>query len=120
MSNFKATTMSIKVTASSDHTESPLAAEFVQETLKEHLSSIEDVNVFTGKLAEAFSTKSSKHKFLILVTSVAAGESVEADLKVKTSVGAIWEPKKDGYYSFEVKGEDSGKYLITVFWISVD
>lgn len=112
--------MSIKVTVSSDHTESPIDNLFVLKTVEDQIDNIDAVNIFTEKLCAAFSTKSSKHKFLILVTRVAAANDLQSDLKLLTSVGAIWEPKKDGYITVEAILNDKGRYLITVFWISID
>lgn len=111
--------MSVKVTTSSDHTEAPIDAQFVKTTIEDQIDNIDTVDVFTEKLCAAFSTKSSKHKFLILVTRVAAAEGLQADLKLLTSIGAVWEPKKDGYITVEARPTEPTRYLVTVFWITV-
>lgn len=111
--------MSISVTAKSAHTEAPFDVQFIEKTLEDNLSNIDAIDAFSEKVLNTFSTKSSKHKFLIQATRVDAEDSLEANLKIQTSVGALWDPKKDGYYSFEVRTAESVKYLLTVVWITV-
>ncbi|PSK75793.1 hypothetical protein CJJ07_004409 [Candidozyma auris] len=110
--------MSVTLTASSNHTETPVDLEFLGTTLAKNSVHLEEVGKFTHEVSEALHSKSSKHKFIISVTKIISPTPVKADLKFRNSVCAIWDQNKDGFYSFEVKPPETKSYMVTIFWIS--
>ncbi|CAD1809130.1 hypothetical protein FOB58_000184 [Candida parapsilosis] len=82
----------------------------------------------TNKLASI----SSKHKFIVQYTSIAANEEKSFDLNIVTDFVASWEPTKDGCVTVkldliianEAGGEAStlkqiNSLFITVYWIAI-
>lgn len=110
--------MTIELQASSKSPETPVSQEFLQGLISENAGLLQNSKEFILAIAEKIGVKSSKHKFLVLVTTVKHQAPVDADLSISSTVGAVWDAQKDGYFSFKVSGDEL--YLVTVYWIYVE
>lgn len=70
---------------------------------------------FISALAERLAARSSKHKFLVQLTTINADDS---DATIKATIGGVWDLERDGYLSYRVTGDQI--YLVTIVWIALD
>lgn len=110
--------MSVQLTASSLPKEAPAAKEYLVELINERMETLQDLKTFSNGLAQELSLKSAKHKFLISVTKVAVDKSGESDIAVRSSISAVWDESRDGYFTFKAVCEDI--YYVTIFWVYMD
>lgn len=111
--------MTIKLSASSESKEAPVSVAELQELISAELNNLPTSATFIESVAGKLSEKSSKHKFLVLVTSVEPKSKVSADMTIRSSVGAVWDSARDGYNSFQIDAGAS-TFLITVYWVYAD
>lgn len=108
--------MTAELQSASESKEAPVDVAFVKALVEEHAAALA-TKTFIPAVADALSTKSTQHKFLVQVTTV-SNASVDADLGINAAVGAVWDAEKDGYVSFKVATD--AVHLVTVYWIYVD
>lgn len=113
--SLRITTMSIELKTSSHTQESPVTVEALQAILE--LVDVTDPKSFCEAVANKLAVKSSKHKFLVLTSSIDAPVEPNADLSIATSFAAVWDSDKDGFCCFQITGEST--HLVTVYWIYV-
>lgn len=97
--------------------ESPVNIDSLQKLISEELAKLDEPKTFIEYVAAALQTKSSKHKFIVLVTEVHTNESINENLKIKVSVGTVWDGDKDGYHHFKVAAAST--FMVTVYWVYV-
>lgn len=95
--------------------ESPIDAESLEKLLVTNLEKLSEPSLFIQAVASALHEKSTKHKFIVLVTEVHADKEINEDLSLKLSVGTVWDTNRDGYHLFKVVL--SAVFMVTVFWV---
>lgn len=93
----------ISVTSASDSKESPVTITYLTEIISENVTKTDETNKFVELLLEKLLKKSSKHKFLIQATRLKAPDTIDTNLNISTSFGAVWDTERDGYVSFKVQ-----------------
>lgn len=91
--------------------------ESLQKLIDEQLTKLDEPKRFIEDVAGALQTKSTKHKFIVLVTEIGIDESINENIKLKVSVGTVWDGDKDGYHHFKVAATST--FMVTVYWIYV-
>lgn len=99
----------ISVTSASDSKESPVTITYLTEIISEYVTKTDETNKFVELLLEKLLKKSSKHKFLIQATRLKAPDTIDTNLNISTSFGAVWDTERDGYVSFKVQLKNPDK-----------
>lgn len=110
--------MSVTIQASSQTKEAPVEESFLRELIQQGAAQLHDKKEFITSITTQLSIKSSKYKFLVEVISVTAPDAIDATFTISSSIGALWDGERDGYYTFKVAAHHV--YLVTVYWIYVD
>lgn len=109
--------MTVELQTSATSREAPVEISSLQQLIDEQLAKLDEPNRFIEDVAAALHKKSTKHKFIVLVTEVRTEETINENLKIKVSVGTVWDGDKDGYHHFKVAAAST--FMVTVFWIYV-
>ena len=109
--------MSVQILNLSDTCLGPISAEELKSIFLGEVQNLNESKEAARHIAQKLSTKSSKHKFLVLVTRIDLEPEVSNDVSIQSVIGAVWDEKKDGYWAFRV--DDELIHLITVYWIFV-
>lgn len=98
----------VSITSSSASKESPVTTEYLTEVISEDINKLSETNALIEFLLAKLQKKSSKHKFLIQATRLKSPSSIETNLNILTSFGAVWDSNRDGYISLkvELKGDN--------------
>lgn len=109
--------MPVELQASTESKEAPVDVSSLEKLINEESSKLNVPSVFIEDLASALQKRSTKHKFIVLVTEVKADEAINEDLSIKVLVGTVWDGDKDGYHHFKV--DSASTFMVTVYWIYV-
>lgn len=109
--------MSLSLQASSKGKESPVDVVGLEKILEGELDKLSEPQLFIEAVASTLHKKSTKHKFIVLVTQVDADANINENLSIKSAVGTVWDTEKDGYHLFKVEAEST--FMVTVFWVYV-
>ena len=93
----------ISITSSSASKESPVTTEYLTEVISEDINKLNETNALIEFLLAKLQKKSSKHKFLIQATRLKSPSSIETNLNILASFGAVWDSNRDGYVSLKVE-----------------
>lgn len=110
--------MSVQILNYTETSQGPIGVDEMKLIISEESQNLADSKQTARQIAQRLSTKSSKHKFLVLVTKIDRESEIDVDLNIQSVIGAVWDEQKDGYWSFRV--DDYSTNLITVYWIHVD
>lgn len=106
--------MSVAVSSSSHSPEAPFSEVFLKDLVQDGPQLAQGL---IEHILSSLQKKSSKHKFLVLATTVDAGDG---DFLAKSSFGALWDAERDGYISVKRLGGATDALLVTVYWIFLD
>lgn len=109
--------MTVELQTSATSKESPVDVASLQQLIDEQLTKLDEPKRFIEEVAAALHKKSTKHKFIVLVMEVRTEETINENLKLKLSVGTVWDGDRDGYHHFKVAAAST--FMVTVFWIYV-
>lgn len=115
--------MSVRLTSSTESKEAPADAAFLKELLTNELTKLSEPKVFAQNVVASLGKKSSKHKFIVEVTTVEKKEDFNEDLKITSSVAVVWDPERDGYSTFQIDSVEcapDSSFIVTLFWNYVD
>lgn len=110
--------MSVTIQASSKTKEAPVDELELQELITKGVDQLDDKKAFISAITTQLSLKSSKYKFLVEVIGVTSASKIDAEFTISSSVGALWDGDRDGYYSFKI--ETDHVYLVNVYWVYAD
>lgn len=107
--------MSITVQAASKAKEAPVEVSFLQKLVEQEIEQLDDKQAFIGAITTQLGVKSSRHKFLVELVTLKGPASIDVDLTVSSSIGALWDSGRDGYCTLKIATEHT--YLVTIYWI---
>lgn len=107
--------MPVTLQNSSGSREAPVDPETLQKLLEDELAQTAETNAVIANVASALQKKSTKHKFIVLLTEVKTDEDLNENVSIKLSVAAVWDGERDGYHHF--RAGSASTYMVTVYWI---
>lgn len=109
--------MPISVSEEGNHSlgQSPISNDWAKSLVEENGSVLSSASNFISALSKRLAARSSKHKFLVQLTTIDADDS---EATIKAAIGGVWDLERDGYLSYRVTGDLI--YLVTIVWIALD
>ncbi|GMM34174.1 Tda2 protein [Saccharomycopsis crataegensis] len=118
-------TMTTKIlSASCNEESSPIIRSKLDKLVEQEVSLVatkgsNSTRSLIESILQALKKTSSLHKFIVNVSAITYSTS-ETELSIKSSIGSVWESKKDGYINYKISDNDTTEYLISIIWIHID